>query len=99
MNNIFRAVFDWKGGCCVRNSERYGEKARTYTVSEIARILGVGPIRKIGRENRIGKSTFFISKAGKIVRSQLAGIQRKMYKIVPVKQQKRTRKTITKKPL
>ena len=47
-------------------------------------IAGVGPIRKIGRENRISKSAFFISKAGKIVRSQLAGIQRKMYKIVPV---------------
>ena len=36
-------------------------------------IAGVGPIRKIGRKNRI---SFFISKTGKIVRSQLGGIQR-----------------------
>ena len=62
-------------------------------------IAGVGPIRKIGRENRISKSAFFISKAGKIVRSQLAGIQRKMYKIVPAERQKRSNETITKKPL
>ena len=27
MNTLLRAVSDWKGGCCVRNSERYGEKA------------------------------------------------------------------------
>ena len=53
-------------------------------------------IRKIGRENRISKSAFFISKAGKIVRSQLADIQRKMYKIVPAERQKRFEKTITK---
>ena len=59
-------------------------------------IAGVGPIRKIGRENRISKSAFFISKAGKIVRSQLAGIQRKMYKIVPAERQKRSKETITK---
>lgn len=59
-------------------------------------IAGVGPIRKIGRENRISKSAFFISKAGKIVRSQLAGIQRKMYKIVPAEWQERSEKTITK---
>ena len=59
-------------------------------------IAGVGPIRKIGRENRISKSVFFISKAGKIVRSQLAGIQRKMYKIVPLERQVRSGKTITK---
>ena len=54
------------------------------------------PIRKIGRENRISKSAFFISKAGKIVRRQLAGIQRKMYKIVPAEQQECSGKTITK---
>ena len=60
------------------------------------RIAGVGPIQKIGRENRISKSAFFISKAGKIVRSQLAGIQRKMYKIVPAERQKRSNETITK---
>ena len=59
-------------------------------------IAGVGPIRKIGRENRISKSAFFISKTGKIVRSQLAGIQRKMYKIVPAEWQERSEKTITK---
>lgn len=44
MNTLLRAVSDWKGGCCVRNSERYGEKAfgvPNYTVNEIARILGV----------------------------------------------------------
>ena len=60
------------------------------------RIAGVGPIRKIGRENRISKSAFFISKAGKIVRSQLAGIQRKMYKLVPAERQKHSNETITK---
>lgn len=60
------------------------------------RIAGIGPIRKIGQENRISKSAFFISKAGKIVRSQLADIQRKMYKIVPAERQKRSNKTITK---
>ena len=37
-----------------------------------------------------------ISKAGKIVRSQLAGIQRKMYKIVPTERQELSEKTITK---
>ena len=62
-------------------------------------IVGVGPIRKIGRENRISKLAFFISKVGKIVRIQLAGIQRKMYKIVLAKRQKRSGKTVTKKPL
>ncbi|WP_417198757.1 hypothetical protein, partial [Agathobaculum butyriciproducens] len=61
------------------------------------RIAGVGPIRKIGRENRISKSAFFISKAGKIVRSQLAGIQRKMYKIVPAERQECSEEMITKK--
>ena len=60
------------------------------------RIAGVGPIRKIVRKNRISKSAFFISKAGKIVRSQLAGIQRKMYKIVPAERQGRSKETITK---
>ena len=60
------------------------------------RIIGVGPIRKIGRENRISKSAFFISKAGKIVRSQLAGIQRKLYIIVPTDRQDRLKETITK---
>ena len=66
------------------------------TGQHTGRIAGVGPIRKIGRENRISKSAFFISKVGKIVRSQLAGIQRKMYKIVPAKRQKRSDETITK---
>ena len=60
------------------------------------RIAGVGPIRKIERENRISKSAFFISKAGKIVRSQLAGIQRKMYKIVPTERQECSAEMITK---
>ena len=44
MNTSLRAVSDRKGGCCVRNSERYGERpleCRTYTVNEVARILGV----------------------------------------------------------
>ena len=50
-------------------------------------IAGVGPIRKIGRENRINKSAISISKPGKNVRSQLAEMQRKMYKIVPVERQ------------
>ena len=59
-------------------------------------IIGVSSIRKIGRENRISKSAFFISKAGKIVRSQLAGIQRKMYKIVPAERQECSEETITK---
>ena len=59
-------------------------------------IIGVSSIRKIGRENRISKSSFFISKAGKIVRSQLAGIQRKLYIIVPTDRQDRLRETITK---
>ena len=27
MNTLLRAVSDRKGGCCVRDSERYGEKA------------------------------------------------------------------------
>ena len=62
----------------------------------LAALLASGPIRKIGRENRISKSAFFISKAGKIVRSQLAGIQRKMYKIVPEERQKRSNEMITK---
>ena len=59
-------------------------------------IIGVSSIRKIGRENRISKSAFFIRKAGKIVRSQLAGIQRKLYIIVPTDQQDRLKETITK---
>lgn len=66
------------------------------TGQHTGRIAGVGPIQKIGRENRISKSAFFISKAGKIVRSQLAGIQRKMYKIVPAERQKRFNERITK---
>ena len=59
-------------------------------------IIGVSSIRKIGRKNRISKSAFFISKAGKIVRSQLAGIQRKLYIIVPTDRQDRLKETITK---
>ena len=66
------------------------------TGQHTGRIAGVGPIRKIVRKNRISKSAFFISKAGKIVRSQLAGIQRKMYKIVPAERQKRSNEMITK---
>ena len=38
----------------------------------------------------------FISKPGKNVRSQLAGIQRKMYKIVPAERQECSNETITK---
>ena len=45
MNTLLRAVSDWKGGCCVRNSERYGEKAsgvpQPIRVNEVARMLGV----------------------------------------------------------
>ena len=44
MNTLLRAVSDWKGGCCVRiqnGTERRPLECRTYTVSEIARILGV----------------------------------------------------------
>jgi len=50
------------------------------TGQHIGRIAGVGPIRKTGRENRISKLAFFISKAGKTVRSQLAGMQKKANK-------------------
>ena len=62
----------------------------------LAALLASAPSRKIVRKNRISKSAFFISKAGKIVRSQLAGIQRKMYKIVPAERQKRSNEMITK---
>ncbi|MFR1973684.1 MAG: hypothetical protein ACLS3F_03510 [Oscillospiraceae bacterium] len=47
------------GGTATRKSP---ELANT-----LAALLAFGPIRKIGRENRISKSAFFISKAGKIV--------------------------------
>ena len=66
------------------------------TGQHAGRIAGVSPIRKIGRENRISKSAIFISKPGKNVRSQLAGIQRKMYKIVPAERQGCPKGMITK---
>ena len=66
------------------------------TRQHTGRAVGVGPIRKIVRKNRISKSPIFISKPGKNVRSQLAGIQRKMHKIVPAERQGRSKGAITK---
>ena len=60
------------------------------------RIAGGGPIRKIGRKNRFSKVSIFISKIGKNVRSQLAEMQRKMYKIVPAERQGRPKEMIIK---
>ncbi len=68
----------------------------TRTGQHTGRIAGVGPIRKIVRKNRVSKSPIFISKPGKNVRSQLAGMQRKMYKIVPAERQGRSKGAITK---
>ena len=44
MNTLLCAVSDRKGGCCVEiqnGTERRPLECRTYTVNEVARILGV----------------------------------------------------------
>jgi hypothetical protein len=89
----------WKG--LTIRSRSYGGRLTVFRMMIISSLDYLTPA---GRNTSVTRypiifviEAFFISKAGKIVRSQLAGIQWKMYKIVPAEWQERSEKTVTKK--
>ena len=88
----------WKG--LTIRSRSYGGRLTVFRMMIISSLDYLTPA---GRNTSVTRypiifviEAFFISKAGKIVRSQLAGIQRKMYKIVPAERQECSEETITK---
>ena len=71
MNTLLRAVSDWKGGCRVRNSwngtKKEPPECRTYTVEDIAHILGVIG-RTSGISSRAGRTLFKSVRIGNAIR-------------------------------